>query len=93
VLQMAGGMNLLGMHSFKKEEEKARLQREYRQQLDMQVIKPVFSEESQRRREISDQVFNELAKPPVYYQQPPLMPQPIDTKVVHNEKQAEFFKH
>jgi len=27
---MAGGMNLLGMHSFKKEEEKARMQQEYR---------------------------------------------------------------
>jgi hypothetical protein len=85
-------MNLLGMHSFKKEEEKARMQREYRQQLDMQIVKPV-SEESQRRREISDQVFNELVKPPIYYQQPTAMPQAIDAKVVQNEKPAEFFKH
>lgn len=66
---------MLGMHSFKKEEEKARMQREYRHQLDMQIVKPV-SEESHRRREISDQVFNELVqnKQPAYYQQPPLMP-------------------
>ena len=64
-MQAAGGLNLLGLHQLKKDEEKARMQREYREMLDYQAqAKKQLNEDpiamQARRKHLSDQVFSEI---------------------------------